>query len=239
MLILALLFVRVLLFIAVGPRSTSAFPNAKCHGAAIDIKACRESFVTRNLYLPARSSLRRRAGDSPRAQSPAGPSTEPGRRPLDAEGLTLGGGRHSPPEDSSEDEDLGPELIASPENQRFSYIRYGTWVQFTRRNNIPRGIWADMEEGWIPLPRPVPVYKQEWSPRTRRMERRIQHGRVPWQGAEAYLKGKWRSLATEPHASVYVLPGTPLYQLDLVHERRVHLNPAHAAELLGMEPNRM
>jgi len=158
MLILALLFVRVLLFIAVGPRSTSAFPNAKCHaplGAAIDIKACRESFVTRNLYLPARSSLRRRAGDSPRAQSPAGPSTEPGRRPLDAEGLTLGGGRHSPPEDSSEDEDLGPELIASPENQRFSYIQYGTWVQFTRRNNIPRGIWADMEEGWIPLPRPV------------------------------------------------------------------------------------
>jgi len=129
MLILALLFVRVLLFIAVGPRSTSAFPNAKCHaplGAAIDIKA--------------------------------------------------------------------------------------------------------------------PVYKQEWSPRTRRMERRIQHGRVPWQGAEAYLKGKWRSLATEPHTSgwaVYVLPGTPLYQLDRVHERRVHLDPAHAAELLGLEPNRM
>ena len=322
----ALLLVRFLLFIAALPRCIAAIPNAACRasiGAAIDIKACHESSANKSPPNSAHNSLRRRAGDGPKAQSLAGPSTGPGNQFGSPEGSALATSAHSPSkrprvdleidplnlgeppslsagagssaQGREEDEvdglmrrvrtrlnslppirppsntipsDAGPQaqtasdargwgyirrdpdgkLIRSTNKKtidqpadpvippRFASIQRGTWIQ-SSLTYPAQGVWANMGDKWVPLTRPVTVYKQELSPDRQHLPRQLYHGLVPGHGTQAFLKGKWRSLAITPWPKkgvAYALPGTPRRQLG-VRWKVEMIEPAVAAEWHGSE----
>lgn len=322
----ALLLVRFLLFIAAIPRCIAAIPNAACRasvGAAIDIKACHESSANKSPPDSAYNSLRRRAGDGPKAQSLAGPLTGPGNQLKSPEGSAPAASAHSPserPRVNLEPDPLNPaeppslsagagssaqgteegevdglirrvrarldslapipppsntvpsdagrqaqtasdaqewgrirrrpdgKLIRSAQREasdrqtdpsivpRFSSIQQGTWIQ-TSLTRPPQGVWAHMGDIWVPLTRPVSVYKQELSPDRQHLPRQLIHGLVPGHGAQAFLKGKWRSLSITPwpkRGVAYALPGTPIRQLNVRWKVEI-IEPAVAAEWHGRE----